>query len=667
MSHYRADIDVLRAIAVLAVTFLHYKVPGFGGGFVGVDVFFVISGYLIAAGIGSDLAVGRFSLLSFYERRIRRIIPALFVMYGLVLVASATILFPPESHTQSRMALLVVPFLANYAFFENAGAYGGEFANQIALLHTWSLAVEEQFYLLFPLLMVAIARFGAKRYVTVLGCLALCSLVLCVIAVRVIPRAAFYLPPFRAWELLTGALLAVGRIPPLRDPHVRGAVALLGLALIIGSSVFLSLDRPYPSELTLLPCVGAAAIIYANCGVSTPMGRLLGNPVMRRIGSCSYSIYLYHWPLLVLAQYYAFEPLAPLARAALLVVSILLAALSWRYVEQPFRGPNAWLQRPAVFGLAAATGAALMVVAAGIYLQTRVSQYTHQQSRSFPSDTAAQLRCRNTSPEQVQKPPCILGEATAPVAAVLWGDSHALAVLPAVDAAYARHHEAVMLAQHGGCPPLLGVRIRIFQPAQSQLLHSWLEAAGYGKSEACKRHTDAVLDWIISHHIRTVILAGHWIAYTESANRQWLSDSESPGDGSARDNTAIFARGLERLLAVLQREHVRVFVFEDVPQSPVYVPYALAAARRRGLELDFRITRAQYDSQQSSPTEVFERLRKQYTFHILEPQELLCAGGKCAVANNADSLYVDDEHLSALGAMVTEPAFEMIWRAGPAG
>jgi len=224
-----------------------------------------------------------------------------------------------------------------------------------------------------------------------------------------------------------------------------------------------------------------------------------------------------------------------------------------------------------------------------------------------------------------------------------------------------------MLAQHGGCPPLLGVRIRAFQPAQSALLHSWLEAAGYGRSEVCKRHTDAVLDWIIHHHIRTVILAGHWIAYTQTAHRQWLSDSESPDEASARSNAAVFARGLERLLAVLQRERVRVFVFEDVPQSPVYVPYALAASRRRGLDMDFRITRAQYDAQQSSAAEIFERLRKKYEFQILQPQELLCASGRCAVANNDDSLYEDDEHLSALGAMVTEPVFERIWGAVPTG
>ena len=655
---YRPDIDGLRAVAVLSVTFQHYGLPGFSGGFVGVDVFFVISGYLIAGAIARDLAADRFELLSFYERRIRRIIPALFVMYALVLAASAIILFPPESHMQSRMAVLVIPFLANYAFFQNAGAYGGEFANQIVWLHTWSLAVEEQFYLFFPLLLMVIAHFLRKRFVPVLWPIAGLSLLLCIVCVRVIPQATFYLPPFRAWELLLGALLAVGGLAPPRDARVRAGVSVFGLILVLAATTLFSLDRPYPGELTLVPCLGAVAIIYANSET-----RVLNNPVLRRIGLWSYSIYLYHWPLLVLAQYYALEPLSPVARGLLLMVTLLLAALSWRCVEQPFRGPNAWLHRPAVFGLAAVTGVALMLGAFALHRATDVRRYTPQQLASFPGDTAAQSRCRNTSPELSERPPCKLGEAAAPVRALLWGDSHALAFLPAVDAAYAEHHEAVMLAQRGGCPPLLGVRIRPFKPAQSNFLHSLLESGGHGKSESCKRHTEAVLDWVIQHHVHSVILSAHWIAYTESGHQQWLTDAESPDNASLSDNAAIVARGLERLLTVLEREHVQVFILDDAPQNRVYVPYALAAARRRDLHEDFRITRAEYEAQQHSATEIFARLQKQHAFHILEPQNLLCADGKCAIAHNTESLYVDEEHLSALGAMVTEPAFEPIWSA----
>jgi hypothetical protein len=261
----------------------------------------------------------------------------------------------------------------------------------------------------------------------------------------------------------------------------------------------------------------------------------------------------------------------------------------------------------------------------------------------------------------LERPPCKLGDTTAPVDTILWGDSHALAILPAVDAAYAEHHEGAILAQRGGCPPLVGVHIRPFSPSQSNYLHAWLEGKGHGRSEVCKQHTDAVLDWVIQHHVGSVILAGHWIAYTEAANRQWLTDAESPENKTLEDNAAIFARGLERLLVVLQKEHIRVFILDDAPQSPVYVPYALAAARRRDLHRDFRISRAEYEAQQRSATEIFSRLQQKYAFQILEPQSSLCASGMCAIARNTESLYVDEEHLSALGALVAKPALEPIW------
>jgi len=304
----------------------------------------------------------------------------------------------------------------------------------------------------------------------------------------------------------------------------------------------------------------------------------------------------------------------------------------------------------------------LMIGAGATYLLTTVGRYTAQQRAQFPSDTALQFACRNTSPEMLERPACRLGDAAAPVDTVLWGDSHALAFLPAVDAAYAEHHEAAILAQLGGCPPLVGVHIRPFSPSQSNYLHSWLEAEGYGRSALCKQHTDAVLDWIIQHHVGRVILAGHWIAYTQAAHRQWLTDAESPENASLRDNAAIFARGLERLLVVLQREHVRVFILDDAPQSPLYVPYALAATRRRGLNVDLRITRAEYEAQQQSATSIFSRLQQRYAVQILEPQDSLCGDGMCAIARNTESLYVDEEHLSALGAMVAKPALEPIWR-----
>jgi peptidoglycan/LPS O-acetylase OafA/YrhL len=658
---YRADIDGLRALAVLSVIFHHYLVPGFRGGFVGVDVFFVISGFLIAAHIESEIAAGRFSLLAFYERRIRRILPALFLMYALFLLLARQVDFPRELHLQSRLAAYVIPFLANYAFYQNAGNYSGEFAGHIALLHTWSLAVEEQFYLFFPLLMMAISRFMRRGYSVVLWPMAVASFVLCLVATHIEPSAAFYLTPFRAWELLAGALLAVGRFSPPRDDRVRAGVALLGLLLIAGADLLLSDDTPYPGKWALVPCAGAVAILHASCDRSMPVGKLLDNPIMRRIGLWSYSLYLFHWPLLVLAQYYAFDPLSISLRCVLLASTFLLGALSWRYVEQPFRGPGALLRRPALFGIAAASGAALILAAFVLHRATDPRRYSAREHAQFPTYTADQARCRNTSPEDTRRPSCKVGDNSAPVEAILWGDSHALAILPAVDAAYAKHHEAAIFAQTGGCPPLLGVHVRDFSPAESNLFRSWIDARGLGRSESCKRHSEAVLNWIANSHIGTVILAAHWIAYTEDKHSRRLTDSQSPDNFSMLDNAAVFARGLDSLLAELERVHVRVFLVDDAPQSIVDVPYALASAQRLHLDREFRISRVTYEAQQHSAAAIFARLQTRHGFRILKPQDLLCAGGMCSIARDDAPLYADEEHLSELGAMISEPALESIW------
>jgi peptidoglycan/LPS O-acetylase OafA/YrhL len=661
---YRADIDGLRALAVLSVMFHHYLVPGFRGGFVGVDVFFVISGFLIAAHIESDLAARRFSLLAFYERRIRRILPALFLVFALFLVLAFKVYFPPDLHFQTLLAAYVIPFLANYALYQNAGNYGGELAAHIAMLHTWSLAVEEQFYLFFPLVMIGIARLARGRYSIVLWFIASASLVLCVVATYIEPAAAFYLAPFRAWELLAGALLAVGGFSPPRDHRLRAGVALSGLLLIAGADLLLSNNTPYPGAWAMVPCAGAVAILYAACDRTSLVGNALDNPVMRRIGLWSYSLYLFHWPILVLAQYYFMDTLSVPLRCILLASTFLLGALSWRYVEQPFRGPGALLSRTSLYGMAAASGVALLVAAFVLHRAADPRHYSAREHGLFPSYTANQIRCRNTSPEDTRAPHCKLGDENAPVTAVLWGDSHALALLPPVDAAYARHHEAAVFAQAGGCPPLLGVHVRDFSPAGSDPFRSWIDANGLGRGERCRRHSEAVLNWVASNHIETVILAAHWIAYTEGEHSRRLTDSQSPENYSMLDNAAVFARGLDSLLGALQRARVRVLVVDDAPQCNVNVPYALASARRLHLDRDFRISRVDYEVQQRSATAILSRLQKLYGFRILKPQDLLCAGGMCAVARIDAPLYTDGEHLSELGAMISEPAFEAIWAAG---
>jgi peptidoglycan/LPS O-acetylase OafA/YrhL len=656
---YRGDIDGLRAIAVLLVILHHYSVPGFRGGFVGVDVFFVISGFLIAAHIDADIRAGRFSLLAFYERRIRRILPALFAMYALVLLAGTLVLFPPDLRFLSRIGAFVVPFLANFALYQNAGAYGGQFADKVVLLHTWSLAVEEQFYLLFPVLMLAIAALCRARYAIVLWPLALVSLAACVIEVRVFPPAAFYLAPFRAWELLAGALLALGRFAPPRAAVMRTATASLGLVLIAVADWFLSTDSPYPGELTLLPCAGAALILHAACERSSAVGALLSHGIVRRIGLWSYSLYLVHWPLLLLAQYYAFDALDCAMRCVLLGTTLLLGALSWRYVEQPFRGPNAMLDRRGLFAVAAVSGIALIGATLAIHRATDPRRYDEVDRIRFPSETGAQVTCNLNSLELTQGPPCILGDRTTPVRTAVWGDSHAGAMLPAINSVFMRHHQAALYVK-GGCAALLDVYPRARVPGQSSALRSWMDAAGIGHGVTCERRNAAVLSWIIQQRFTTVILGGHWIANTEARFGSVLTDAQSP-DNDGAHNAEVFARGLARLLVELQRAQVRVFLVEDVPEYSFSVPYGLASARRLNLHGDLGISPAAYEAQQRSATQLFTQFQQQYGLRLLKPQDILCNGGRCAIARGEAPLYRDGEHLATTGAMTVAPIFEAIF------
>lgn len=666
LGEYRRDIDGLRAFAILSVILYHYGVPGFDGGFAGVDIFFVISGFLITGHIADEIGASRFSLLSFYERRVRRIFPALFFMITLVLLAAVAVQFPPDFARFTGLAIYVIPFLANIKIYHVAGAYSGAFAQSVPLLHTWSLAIEEQFYLLFPALMLVIDRFVWRRRWLIFAFLAVFSLLLCVVAARIAPLAAFYLLPFRAWELLTGALLAVGKFPPPQNPKLRSVLALVGLAMIAASDALLSNRTPFPSEYALLPCIGATLILYAACNSAQVVGRVLDNPVAVRIGLWSYSLYLFHWPLLVLAKYYAFEPLSFSARGLLLVMTFVLAALSWRFIEQPFRGGSKLFSRSQLYTLAVAAGIVLMLATTALQLSySNPNRYTVRERGLFPVFTKAQIGCWDIPPEEIElRPLCKLGDATAPIKAILWGDSHAQALIPAVDAAFRKHHEAVTFGGQGGCPPLLDVQFGYFRPISSHVALATLAAVGLGPRKDCESHNDAVLHWVARHQIPTVILAGHWITYANTGAvdpNLALTDTQIPDNGMQPDSAAIFERGLARLLMALQRLHVRVFILDDAPQVKFAVPYAVASANRLNEHREFGITRTSYNAQQLTVTRIFAELQRKYPFEILRPEDFLCAGGACAVVRDGRSLYLDSEHLSPAGALIVQPAFETIW------
>lgn len=366
---YRPEIDGLRALAVLSVILVHAGLPWLPGGFIGVDIFFVISGYLITRIIQGELASGTFSVARFYERRARRILPALVVVVLACLPFAWAWMLPWQLEEFADSVVAVALFLSNVEFWRQSGYFATEAAAK-PLLHTWSLGVEEQFYILFPLLLWALARLR-RRPAAVLAVLALASLGLSEWGWRNAPDANFFLIPFRAWELLTGALAALAWGGQGRAADDR--LALPGLALVLASLVLMDEQTPFPSLIAVLPVAGTAMVILWG-GAGSIAGRILSWRPAVAIGLISYSAYLWHQPLFAFARIrIAGEP-PPAQMALLTLATFVLAWASWKWVESPFRRrPVPVLAtRRAVF--AAALAAILLMVASGVVMR-RVDDY----------------------------------------------------------------------------------------------------------------------------------------------------------------------------------------------------------------------------------------------------------------------------------------------------
>ena len=295
---YRPDIDGLRAVAVLSVMAFHMELSHFSGGFVGVDVFFVISGYLISAIVFSEISAGTYSITSFYERRIRRIFPALFAMLILFSVCALFYMFSSEMVNYAKSLLAASASVSNFYFWQHSGYFDAPTLNP--LLHTWSLAVEEQFYVLFPIYLWAVRRFYPKQLRLSVYVLVVASLIASAIVVHFSRSTAFYMPYTRAWELLIGTVLALEVLPRLSSALLRNFAALLGIVMIVYSVLAYSRTTLFPGLSALVPCGGAALIIYAGEAGPTLIGRVLSWRPAVFIGLISYSLYLWHWPVILL-------------------------------------------------------------------------------------------------------------------------------------------------------------------------------------------------------------------------------------------------------------------------------------------------------------------------------------------------------------------------------
>jgi peptidoglycan/LPS O-acetylase OafA/YrhL len=647
---YRPDIDGLRAIAVIPVVLFHYGVPGFSGGFVGVDVFFVISGYLITALIFGEMKTGEFAVFRFYERRVRRIFPALFAMMAATTVVATILFFPRDLMRYAESVAATALFGSNFDFWLQAG-YFDAIAAVKPLLHTWSLAVEEQFYLVFPALLYIMHTQKRGTLLALVSGLAVVSFGLSVWAVRVYPDAAFYLAPFRTWELMLGAILALGAFPVPSSPWTRDALSLAGLALVGWAIVAFTAQTRFPGENALVPCAGTALLLYAGERDGALTTRALALSPIVFIGLISYSLYLWHWPIYVFATYETIGPLSTVGAALCIALSFVLAVLSWRYVERPFRANRHLFTRPRLFRLAGAAMAASLVVAGVLYgLDGLPQRFTPDVRRILAGSFDAEKRrhdCFNRTPEDVARGDfCTVGDANALEPSFLfWGDSHADALLPAVEKAATEAHRKGVFIGHGRCPPMLDLMLTD-EP-----------------TNRCARLNAEALKIALSPNITTVILAARWAYYDKGSGygvdaneTRHLIDLE-PGAPKGETQHAAFARILGRTVKVLLAAGRKVVLVAPVPEVGVPVPETLAHAALAHRAVDIRPTLAAYRARQEGVLAALAELRQKYNVAIVDPAAALCAAGHCAVEAQGRPLYVDHHHLSAFGAKTISDIF----------
>jgi peptidoglycan/LPS O-acetylase OafA/YrhL len=646
--HYRPDIDGLRAVAILPVLLYHYKLGPFGGGFVGVDVFFVISGYLITSLIHAEMEQGRFSIAGFYERRVRRIFPALFALLLAATVVAFLVLFPDDFARYAKSLLATAGFGSNFEFWREAG-YFDVAAQQKPLLHLWSIAVEEQFYLLFPVILLLARRM--KWTVAIVAAIFVVSLGLSIWGVEHAPTATFYLLPARAWELMLGALLALGAIPQIENRVVREAASLIGLALI-AIAVFIYTDATkFPGLAALLPCVGTALIIWS--GQDAGVNRALSWQPLVFIGLISYSLYLWHWPLYVFARDFLFRDLTLLERCGLIVASFALATFSLYFIERPFRRKDNRVARPVLFGGALAT-MAVTAVCAGVVLQTdglpqRLPPNVQTILAEETDHEPRMARCFGLTAQDVRDGKlCRFGDPHATPDFVLWGDSHADAMLPAVRAIALREHRAGWFAGTDSCAPLLGMK----RP------DAW----------KCFDFNNEIIKLATQPGIKDVILDARWAknaegtAYGDEGNGRIAVYDDRGEAKTTAQNEALFFRALSRTVRALTIAHKRVILIESVPEIGWAVPAVLAHDALTHRPLRPGIPWSQNLARQHYVLYAFAQMKACYPdVALVNPQDVLCDKRLCHVALNGRPLYRDEHHLSNFGAMQIVPLIAKVF------
>jgi len=631
--NYRPEIDGLRALAVLPVVLYHAGLPWLPGGFMGVDVFFVISGYLITTIIWGELQAGRFSIKRFYERRFRRIVPALLVVVAAVLVMAMMLALPIHITDTNKSAIAALLSVSNFWFWTQSG-YFAPAVELMPLLHTWSLAVEEQFYLVFPLVLLAASalKLDARRWV-------LWSLPLLFLAALFLsyqkPAVAFYLLPARAWELALGAALGLGAIPAIPSHRVASMLASAGLLMLATGYLFGHSEMLFPGYVALLPCVGTALIIQFGRAYHGIGSWLAWRPLVL-LGLLSCPVYLWHWAVLVFARMAMASMVLSLPVAAgAVVVSLILAILSWRYVEQPFRGRRLPMKR----GLAIAGAGTFVILAAAGHGILKAGYPTRLVA---PAGQALAVQ-DDLDPLRA---PCVGVNASAECrfgrggggTFVVAGDSHAAAMRPAFESVPALQGMRGELWWRGECALLCGARIEPDADA---------DECGAFKNAA-------ILEIERRSDVKIVILSGRWPQYLlgtipeqGGSYRTHLVSESRNSPPSSKGSTTVFEKSLEDTVRRIVASGKEVVLVGTVPEPGFDVPVMTALAAKNSAAAATTLPLAEVQERNRGVDRILGDISARFPgVHYVRVWDSFCDGTRCSLQWNGIPAFSDDDHVS---------------------
>lgn len=641
--NHRREVDGLRAIAVVPIVLFHAGYSGFDGGFVGVDIFFVISGYLITSIIVGERKSGNFSFADFYERRARRILPAL-VMVTVVTTLWAYAVLPANHLKDYSLSLSsVASFWSNIHFFLSGG-YFSTAAEHKPLLHTWSLAIEEQYYFFFPVLLIALWRFGLPAVFLSIGSIAMLSLAAAqYLLSEQRMDANFFLLPSRAWELMFGSMLAFVSVPGMGLRRwLRDLLAGIGLLLIAYAVHWLDDDTPFPGVAGLLPVVGTCLVILFAAGDSR-IAKLLSGRLLVGIGLASYSLYLWHQPLFAFLRLGTVGTPSPWAFALMIALTGFLAFLSLRYVERPFRDRQRFEQGTIFLVSGAALASLFGIGMAGYTGEGFAQRFSVEDYHSTTRFSPKRWACH--TPGRVEADPSeacrYFGER---VSWAVMGDSYA------VELSYTMAQELEPLGQgvihlsKSGCMPALTLDLENATCSRwTRDAISFLEAS------------DEIEDVVMIYRFSVYLFGGHRRVYPELPNRNPAQLFAGEGklleaDVARKMIWQSFGESVRRLMAAGKRVHV----VYPVPELPLSIRRGALPRTVWGsepiLDLERAVSLEEYRRRNAFVLSQLDGLPYGDRLRAINPASLFCSGAHCRAVEDGEAIYADATHMSLSGA-----------------